>query len=154
MSKPLPVSVTVERTISAPPDRLYGMVADVTRMSDFSPEVKAAVWLDGATEAAEGVRFKGTNSAGPNTWSTKPVITRAEPGRLFEFKVPGRSGPTWRYEFQPTTDGTRVIESVEQTRPSPLLVRLLQRRAGITDRAASRRHGMTETLDRLADAAG
>lgn len=150
MSKKGPVSVTVERTINASPETLYELVADVTRMSDFSPELTEVVWLDGATEAGEGVRFKGTNSVGPNTWSTKPVITKAVPGRVFEFKVPGKSGPTWRYEFTANGDGTRVVESVAQQKPSPLFIRLLQKRAGITDRASSLRDGMTETLDRLA----
>lgn len=148
-----PLDVTVDRVINAPADRLYEMVADVTRMGEWSPETTHAEWVAGATAPAVGARFKGTNTAGPNTWSTKPTVTVAEPGSTFAFKVPGGSGPTWTYSFEPAADGgTRVIESMTQTKRSPLFIRLLQRRAGIVDREADLRANMTTTLDNLAQA--
>jgi hypothetical protein len=46
-----------------------------------------------------------------------------------------------------------VTESMRQERPTPLPIRFLQRRAGVTDRAEHQRAGMVVTLDRLAAAA-
>lgn len=153
MSKHTPVSVSVERHIDATPFAVYDLVSDVTRMGDWSPETVRAEWLGGVTRAEPGARFKGSNQLGPNSWSTKPTVIAAERGHVFSFKVPGRSGPTWTYEFHPAGQGTRVVESVHQETRSPLLIRLLQRRAGVTDRAAHLAEGMAITLERLDAAA-
>ena len=153
MGKPQLLNLQVERVIDAPPELVYDLVSDVTRVGEWSPECTEAKWLDGATGPVVGAKFKGKNKLGPNSWATKPVVTAAERGATFAFKVPGKSGPTWRYDFQRTERGTTVVESVRQERPSPLLIRLLQKRAGVTDRESSLREGMTTTLNQLALAA-
>jgi uncharacterized protein YndB with AHSA1/START domain len=153
MTKRLPLEVSVSRVIEAPPETVYDLISDVTRMGDYSPENTGAVWLDGATGPTVGARFKGTNRLGSMTWSTKPTITVADRGRLFAFEVPGRAGATWTYRFEPVGDGVRVTESMRQDRATPFPIRVLQRRAGVTDRAAHLRDAMTTTLERLATAA-
>ncbi len=153
MPKPTPVEVTVSRVVPAGPPTLYALISDVTQMSRWSPETVATQWLDGATGPAVGARFCGRNRIGSTQWTTKPTITAADPGRRFAFQVPGRSGARWTYRFEPIEGGTRVTESVAQDRPSPFVIRLLQRRAGVTDRAEHLRAGMLTTLDRLAEAA-
>lgn len=153
MSSAVPLAVSVTRLIHAPAEVVYDLVSDVTNMGEYSPENTGAVWLDGATGPAVGARFKGTNRLGPNRWSTKPTVTAADRGRLFAFAVPGKSGATWTYTFDPVPGGVQVTESMRQDRPSPFLIRMLQRRAGVTDRAADLRVGMTTTLDRVAVAA-
>ena len=73
-------------------------------------------------------------------------------GETFAFKVPGKSGPTWRYEFHPVDGGTRVIESVRQAAPSPAIISFIQRRNGVTDRSAHLADGMRTTLANLSAA--
>lgn len=153
MSKPQTVDVTVAVVVPAAAETLYDLVTDITRMGEWSPETVAAEWVGGATRAAVGVRFKGTNVLGKTRWSTKPAITAAVPGREFAFEVPGASGGKWRYSFEPVPEGTRVVESVRQDKPSPALIRYFQRRAGVTDRAEHLRGGMHATLARLGAAA-
>jgi len=153
MGKPQPINLQVERVIDAPPEVIYDLVSDVTRIGEWSPECIEASWLDGATQPAVGVRFKGVNQLGFAKWSTKPTITEAERGKAFAFKVPGKVGPLWRYEFHQHADGTRVVESMSQDAPLNLFIRFLQRRNGVTDRAAHLADGMHTTLDRLAAAA-
>ena len=148
-----PVDVTVTRTVAARPETLYDLVSDVTQMARWSPETVATRWLGDARGAAVGARFAGTNRLGRLTWTTKPTVTAARRGAVFAFKVPGRSGPTWTYTFTPAPEGTTVTESVVQERRSPLLIRVLQRRAGVKDRADHLRAGMSTTLERLAAAA-
>ncbi len=143
------VSATVERTIPASPETLYGIVTDVSRIGEMSPECLSAEWIGKSNGPEIGARFKGTNELGNSKWSTKPVVTAAVPGQVFEFKVPMGFGPTWRYEFHAVEGGTRVVESVRQDKPSPWFIRRAQKKAGVTDRAANITCGMETTLANL-----
>src|SRR4051794_9399817 len=82
------------------PEAVYDMVADVTRMGEWSPETIKCVWIDGATGPASGARFKGTNKRGFIRWSTKPEVIAADRGREFTF-VTHTAGPStkWSYRF-------------------------------------------------------
>lgn len=150
MPKPVPVDISVSRTIAAPADMLYDLVADIEHMPRWSPETTATAWLGDADRAVVGARFEGRNAIGRITWKTKPTITVAERGRQFAFRVPGRAGATWLYTFVESDGTTTVTETVTQQRPSPAPIRFMQRRGGVTDRAAHLRQGMETTLDRLA----
>lgn len=149
MSKHTTLEVTVERTIPASPDALYNIVTDVTRIGELSPECRSAQWVGKNAGPAVGARFKGNNELGKNKWTTKPTVTAATQGEVFEFKVPMGFGPTWRYEFHATPEGTRVVESVRQSKPSPWFIRRAQRKAGVHDRAANVTEGMQHTLANL-----
>ncbi|MCA1004360.1 SRPBCC family protein [Rhodococcus hoagii] len=151
MSRPSPVAVSVSKEIPARPGTLYDLISDITRMGVYSPETVSAHWLDGATSPHVGARFQGDNRIGRARWSTKPEVVTADRGRCFAFRVPGRSGALWTYSFESAGDGTLVTESMQQGVPSPLLVRIIQRWSGVTDRAEHLRRGMTTTLDRLGD---
>ena len=109
-----------ELGVRAQPDALYELVADVTRTPEFSPEIVDCRWLDGATGPVVGARFKARNKM-PNrpTFSNKPVVTVAEPGRTFAFARTESFGGTveWRYEFVPDGDLTTVTESYTVTKP-------------------------------------
>jgi Polyketide cyclase / dehydrase and lipid transport len=154
MSKPAPISVTVSTVIPAvDPAQVYDLVADVTAMPNYSPETIEVSWIGDSTNAIVGAKFKGTNKLGTLKWSTKPTVTAAERGKVFGFKVPGKAGATWTYEFEAVEGGTRVTETMSQERPSPLPIRILQRRAGVTDRAENLRTAMAFTLERIAAAA-
>lgn len=149
MSKHQPISATVERTIAAPPETLYDIVTDVGRIGELSPECRDAEWVGKSDGPNIGARFKGTNELGKSKWNTKPTVTAAERGQVFEFKVPMGFGPTWRYEFHAVEGGTRVVESMRQDKPSPWFIRRAQKKAGVTDRAANITTGMTTTLANL-----
>src|SRR5438067_13595274 len=88
--------------IDAPPESVYALVSDVTRMGEWSPECYAADWVDGATGPAVGAKFKGRNKQGFMRWSTTPEVIAADPGREFAFKT---RETTWRYQFEPAGTG-------------------------------------------------
>lgn len=136
--------------VKAPPDRVWAMVADVTRMGEWSPENVGGEWLDGATGPVVGARFKGHNKQGPAKWSTVATVTAAEPGREFAFSV-APTGVTWRYQFLPSADGTEVVESY-QLPPGPMH-RLLSDILGLLGRRKQMEGGMQQTLERLKAAA-
>ena len=55
-------SVSIE--VAAPPERVYELVSDITRMGEWSPETVKGVWIDGASTPVVGARFKGSNKRG------------------------------------------------------------------------------------------
>jgi uncharacterized protein YndB with AHSA1/START domain len=141
-------SITVH--IAAPPERVWELVSDVTRIGRYSPETFEGEWLDGATGPAVGVRFRGhvkRNGRGPTYWTTC-TVTASEPGREFAFGVGSRDKPinTWRYQLAPAGDGTDVTESFTLAPNAAIRVywALFGRARGRTNR-----EGMQTTLERI-----
>jgi uncharacterized protein YndB with AHSA1/START domain len=145
--------VSVSRDIAAPAEKVWAMVADVTRMPEWSPENTGCTWRGGATGPTTGAKFRGSNRVGKRSWKTDAVVTAAEPGKRFAFLV--KSGPfnvaEWAYDFEPTTEGCRVTETWIDRR-NPMTKALSKFVSGVDDRASHNQKGMQETLDRLAAA--
>jgi hypothetical protein len=134
--------------VDAPPQVVYGVVSDVTRMGEWSPETIKCDWLDGAPGPAVGARFKGANKRGFLRWSTKPTVVVADPGREFAFEV----GSDVRWTYQVDADGarTKLSESFEMLRDLQWYYALVERwLMGVKDRRADLEHGMTVTLERI-----
>jgi Polyketide cyclase / dehydrase and lipid transport len=87
------------------------MVADVTRMGEWSPVCKACWWDEGAGPAV-GAWFTGRNELPDRTWETRSQVVVADPGREFTFIV-GGTFARWGYTFVPADGGTQVCESWE-----------------------------------------
>jgi uncharacterized protein YndB with AHSA1/START domain len=144
--------VSVE--IAAPPDAVYDLVADVTRMGEWSPECVRCRWRNGAQEARPGARFRGTSRNGWHRWSTRSTVVVAERGRELAFDVTyfGLPVATWRYELRPSPAGTSLTERVHDTRGgllrtvSPLIT-------GSSNRARRNDETMHATVQRLKEVA-
>jgi len=143
--------VSVTRDVAASPDALWSMIADVTRMGEFSPENAGCEWIGDAREPVVGARFRGTNRNGKRKWKTIGKVVNADPGRAFAFEV--TSGPLkvsrWEYRFEPTDAGCRVTETWIDQR-GWIVTTLGKPVSGVGDRASHNRSGMESTLDRLA----
>ena len=142
--------------VSAPPEKVYELVSDVTRMGEWSPETAKGEWIGGATGPAVGARFKGTNKRGLMRWSTKPEVVAADAGREFTFVTKGMGPSTkWSYRFEAAADGgADVTESFEMLDDLPAFIRFADRYVmGIKDRKADLEQGMQQTLERLKKAA-
>lgn len=146
--------VTETARIEARADVLYSLVSDVTRMGSWSPENIGGRWLDGATGAAVGARFRGSNRRGWRRWSTTCTVVAAEPGRRFAFDVKVGVIPAarWSYELEPDGDATLVTERWTDHRPA-WFARLAGRTMGIPDVRTHNRENIRQTLARLAAAA-
>jgi uncharacterized protein YndB with AHSA1/START domain len=143
--------------IAAPTDRVYELIADITRMGDWSPECYQCTWAKGATGPAVGARFKAKNKGGRGpSWFNTPQVTAAEPGHEFAFN---RSGPgigsyTWRYTMEPIATGTRLTESFDAERPlGAAMTWITMKWTGSADRDADLHEGMVTTLSRIKAAA-
>lgn len=146
--------VTVERTIAADRETLWGMVSDVTRMGEWSPETREGVWAKGATAPAVGARFRGRNKNGIRRWSTSCTVTECDPGEVFAFQV--TTGPAkvavWEYRFEPDGDATKVTERFTDQRPGWLKT-AGKLATGVGDRTSHNRATMEATLAALDHAA-
>ena len=105
--------------MNAAPEKVWGLISDITKMGEYSPEVVEAEWLDGATGPAVGARYRGhvkRNEKWPVLYWTTCEITDCKAGEVFEFAVVFGSRKTnvWRYEFRGSAaDGTDVTESYD-----------------------------------------
>jgi hypothetical protein len=134
--------------VDAPPEIVYGVVSDVTRMGDWSPETVRCEWIDGAVGPAVGARFKGKNKRGMARWSTKPKVVVADPGREFAFEI--NTDVRWTYRFDAEDTGTRLTESFEMLRDLRPQYAFFERWVmGIKDRRADLERGMAVTLERI-----
>jgi hypothetical protein len=141
--------VEVSETVNADPDRIYGLVSDLPRMGEWSPENTGGKWLDGATGPALGARFRGTNRAGVAIWATTVTVTSADPGKRFAFDVDFLGVPisTWEYEFAGGAGTCTVTERWTDRRPR--LMRATSFLTGVVNRDKHNREGMQKTLQRL-----
>ncbi len=123
------------------------MVADITRMDEWSPEVTGGTWTKGSSGPEVGARFKGTNRYGKRSWATTCEVTECVPGEVFAFHVRGAGAPvaTWRYRFEPTDGGCRVTEEWQDQRPRWMAV-VTKPILGVADRAEHNRANMEATL--------
>jgi uncharacterized protein YndB with AHSA1/START domain len=142
-------SVTVHMT--APPEKIWDLLSDVTKIGRYSPETFEAEWLEGATGPAVGAKFRGhvkRNGKGPIYWTTC-VVTASEPGREFTFGVGAtqeKALNVWSYKLEPSGDGTDVTESFQLAPKAPL--RLYWKLFGWS-RGKTNRNGMRTTLERV-----
>ena len=154
-----PLEGSASRRASASPDAVWRLVSDVTQMGRWSPECIGGEWLDGATEAVPGARFRGRNRMAFIRWSTVCTVVAAERGRLFSFEARHWSGATTRWTFEvdghddrdrfPSVSETVLRESY-RTGESPAFILLLDR---LFRRPRRLQAGMRTTLERLSEGA-
>ena len=101
MPLPLPISATVD--IAAPAERVWELVGDVTRMPEWSPELRR-LRVVGRSPVRVGSTLLGLNRRGLVAWPTSSTVTRLDPGRAVAWRT-RESGATWTYELTGTGSG-------------------------------------------------
>jgi uncharacterized protein YndB with AHSA1/START domain len=145
-----PLRGEVSLHMDAPPEAVWALVSDVTRIGEFSPETFEAEWTRGSTGPEVGASFKGhvrRNGVGPTYWLPCRV-TRCVPNELFEFSV-GAYDVTvnnWGYRLEPEGSGTRVTEyfRIEPNLPMRVYWTFLG-----PLRSRTNRKGLRTTLERM-----
>ena len=153
-------TVEVESFIDARPARVWELVTDIDLVGHWSPEYQGGEWLEGATGAAVGARFKGRNKRGEREWETVSTVVEAESDRSFAWAVgdPDNAAATWRFDLTPEGTGTRVRQHVELgPGPSGFTARIAEvpdrEEEIIASRTAEHRRNMQTTLQGLKAAA-
>ncbi|MEI4271995.1 SRPBCC family protein [Klenkia sp. LSe6-5] len=118
--------------VAAPPAAVYAVVADPTRTPEYSPENRGAR-TGGAGPLPVGAVFTGDNERRGFRWVTECVVTAAEPGERFAFRVRAIGGArrrlragiaSWEHRLEPAAlpdgqVGTRVTQTWTDERRMP-----------------------------------
>lgn len=140
-----------ETVALAPAEAVWRIVADVTRVGEWSHECRGARLLDGARAAAPGVRFRGRNRSGAFRWSRSCVFTEVEPPRVLAWRTGGLWGRVdstqWRLDLEPVAGGTRIVQTYQVLRVAPGLDRVYWR---LIKAHRDRRAALADDLGRLA----
>lgn len=106
--------VRLRTWIGAPPRRVWELVSDIAVMPTASAELRSVEWLDGATAAAPGARFRGRNRNDVlGEWQTISEVVECLPDTAFAWQVQGPEGPmaTWRFELAAGDGGTELVHA-------------------------------------------
>jgi hypothetical protein len=118
----------VEVVTEAAPEAVWAVVSDVTRVGDWSHECRGSEWVDGATAAQAGARFRGRNRVNRRAWTRVNEIVAADAPRELAWKtIPSALFPDstlWTITLEPVAGGTRIVQRYEVLKLGPLLDRL------------------------------
>ncbi len=145
----------VEVVVDSPATIVYDLLADISRMAQWSPEVTSCHWVRGASVAQPGARFRGWSRKGWRRWSTLSVVTVAERGSVFEWRVSfvGRPVATWRYAMIPNNECSTTVRETVLDERGAVLRRVSPFITGSKDRRHRNDETMNVTLERLKAAA-
>ena len=122
----IPLTGDVSTVVAAPIAAVWQVVTDIPRVGEWSHECRRVEWLEGATQARPGTRFRGMNKAGPVTWSrVNEVVLADEPTSFVWRTVPTRLYPDsceWTIELEQTDGGTRITQSYRVVRRPPAVL--------------------------------
>lgn len=100
--------------IEAPPEAVWSVISDVTRVGEWSGECRACAWVAPNTEATTGARFRGRNRRGGMRWTRLNEVLQADRPNRFRWKTvkagiyPDSSD--WTITLEAVDGGTKVTE--------------------------------------------
>jgi len=146
----------VTLSIAAPPEEVWALVTDVTRIGEFSPETFEGKWTRGSTGPEVGASFAGhvrRNGVGPVYWSPCHVTVCQPPTAgstaVFEFAVGTDSVSLNNWGYRIATDGvggSTVTEYFQLKAALPMRIYWLL--LGWS-RGRTNARGMRTTLERM-----
>lgn len=130
----------------------WGLVGDVMRIPEWSPECFRVRWK-GRADPVPGAMFAGWNRRRAAVWATTCRIDEVVPERLIAFTmVSGGEYTKWTWTVTPADDGdgTVITQTWEMLRDLPGYAVALERYLmGISDRHASLQQNIEEGLARV-----
>jgi uncharacterized protein YndB with AHSA1/START domain len=149
------LTATAEEVVAARPERVWDLVADITRVGAWSPECIRATWLGEPGRPQPRARFVGHNRL-PNgfEYQVTCVVTEANRPRAFAWVVlddsgdPARPSSSWRYQIDPLPGGGSRVQQRFTHGPGASYLRATTAKA--PDRAAeiiaARRDGLRANM--------
>jgi len=142
-------SVSVERFISAPADRIFGLLVDPARHLDIDGSGTVQRARSGGRRLALGDAFGMDMKLGAR-YSTRNEVVELVEDRLIAWRTLAPfpltilfTGRTWRYELEPVEGGTVVRETWDISTEAWPGRQVVRRMAGST------RRNMERTLERI-----
>lgn len=94
--------------IAAPPASVWALVSDVTRMSDWSPQVTSTRLRAGFESVELGAQFTNRNIHGELEWTTRAEIVRFTPEQELAFRVED-NWAIWSFQLSPVEGGGTLL---------------------------------------------
>ena len=111
------LTTTAEEQIGASAELVWDLVADITRVGEWSPECIGAAWAGEPARPLPGARFTGHNRLPDGfEYQVTCVVTEADRPRSFGWMVldnsadPARPSSLWRYRIDSLPGGCRVAQ--------------------------------------------
>jgi uncharacterized protein YndB with AHSA1/START domain len=140
-------TVSVERTIPAPPEQIFALLADAGQHETFDGSGTLRGTSKPSRPLSLGTRFGMSMHMGVG-YKTSNEVVEFEPNRRIAWRTTGAKGliggRVWRYELQPVEGGTLVRETWDITHDKQKF--LLKR----TSMPRANEAGMRKTLERIA----
>jgi uncharacterized protein YndB with AHSA1/START domain len=138
-----------EAVVDAPPEQVWALLTDFSRMPRWSPELVRMVPLKRGGLRV-GQWYLGINRRKAAVWPTRSVVSVVEPGRVVAWDTTS-SGARWIWELAPEGSGTRVVHR----RPVPRRITAISKvfapllLGGSESHADELEAGMAQTVERL-----
>jgi hypothetical protein len=142
-----------EVVVAVAPEAVWDVVIDITRVGEWSHECLECAFLDGATRAEPGARFRGRNRQGIFRWGRVCEVLSTEGRELVWRTVPTALYPDsteWRIRVTPVDRGTRIEQSFDVVR-APKILDVLY--ATVVPAHRDRAAALTDDLRRLGEIA-
>lgn len=121
MSSVLEMSTEVD----APPERVWGIVSDLKRMGEWSPQCRRMVVFG---EVRAGARTLNVNRKGVLVWPTSAKVVALTPKERIAFRIT-ENKTVWSYTLEATAaGGTKVTERREAPNGSTAFSQFFVRR--------------------------
>ena len=156
-------SASVE--VACTPLAAWGLVTDIERIGEFSPECIDARWIDGSTGPSEGARFEGTNRVVDEAedteyiWIRPCTVTAAQAPAHFGYTVgdrfDGTPATSWDVKIDATPTGCRITQQFRHLPRGLSGIRHQaddnpeQAHAIVQERVEELTSGMLQTLQRM-----
>jgi len=145
-------TVSVERVINAPADKIFGLLADAGKHASFDGSESVNHASQKSVPLSMGAKFgmamRGRKETLFLPYRTTNTVIEYEPDRRIAWKTTAMGGliggRIWRYELSPADSGTLVRKTwdVSEDKQKPMITR-----GSIPQQTAD---GMRATLERIA----
>ena len=116
-------------TIEAPPQEIWDVVSDVTRVGEWSGECQGCEWMAPSTTAVPGARFRGKNRRGGFRWTRRNEVVAANPPHELWWRTVSRfpylDSTDWRLRLVAVDGKTEVTQSFQIVKMSKVMERFL-----------------------------
>jgi hypothetical protein len=157
-----------EIPVSAPAEKVYSVVSDLTRSGEWSPECTGGEWVSGEP-ASVGAVFRGANLRRDDVvgwaplvrgvWYTESQVIAAEPGRTFRWAMRTHVGENqdsvWGFDLEPTDAGCILVHHFRMGRATAGIHKIVAdldeeaRKRFIVEWTAKLKDDLSATLERI-----
>lgn len=161
--------VRARARVHASPEAVYGVVSDLPRSAEWSPECRGGTWISGEPRSVGSV-FRGENLRSEDVvawaplvrgvWHTQARVVAAEPGSTFRWMMLSHADEdqesVWGFDMEPAEGGTWLTHHFRMGRATAGIHKITQdldetaRKRFVQEWTAKLEQDLDATLSRIA----